>query len=61
LTNQIEYWAFRLKNEGLSIEQISKTMNMPIDFVNESIEKYYSKRFSFESYYELGIRPESYG
>jgi len=36
----MEYLAFRLKNEGLSIEQISKTTNMSIDFVNESIEKY---------------------
>lgn len=36
----IEFLVFRLKNEGLSIEQISKTTNMPIAFVNESIEKY---------------------
>jgi catechol 2,3-dioxygenase-like lactoylglutathione lyase family enzyme len=38
----IEYLAFRLKNEGLSIEQISKTTNMPIEFVNESIKKFIS-------------------
>jgi len=36
----MEYLAFRLKNEGLSIEQISKTTNMSVDFVNESIGKY---------------------
>jgi predicted enzyme related to lactoylglutathione lyase len=36
----LEYLAFRLKNEGLSVEQISKITNMPIDFVNESITKY---------------------
>lgn len=36
----MEYLAFRLKNEGMSIEQISQTTNMPIAFVNESIEKY---------------------
>lgn len=36
----IEYLAFRLKNEGLSIEQISKTTGMPIDFINESIKKH---------------------
>ena len=36
----LEYLAFRLKNEGLSIEQISKVTNMPIDFLHESIEKY---------------------
>jgi catechol 2,3-dioxygenase-like lactoylglutathione lyase family enzyme len=38
----IEYLAFRLKNEGLSIEQISKTTNMPIEFVKESIKKFIS-------------------
>jgi len=36
----LEYLAFRIKNEGLSIEQISKVTNMPIDFLHESIEKY---------------------
>ena len=36
----IEYLVFRLKNEGLTVEQISETTYMPIDFVNESIEKY---------------------
>jgi catechol 2,3-dioxygenase-like lactoylglutathione lyase family enzyme len=36
----IEYLAFRLRSEGLSIEQISETTNMPVDFVNESIEKF---------------------
>jgi catechol 2,3-dioxygenase-like lactoylglutathione lyase family enzyme len=36
----LEFLAFRLNNEGLSIEQISKTIHMPIAFVNESIEKY---------------------
>jgi catechol 2,3-dioxygenase-like lactoylglutathione lyase family enzyme len=38
----LEYLVFRLKNEGLSIEQISKTTNMPIEFVNESIKKFIS-------------------
>lgn len=36
----IAYLTFRLRNEGLSIEQISKTTNMSVDFVNESIEKF---------------------
>lgn len=36
----MEHLIFRLKNEGMSIEQISKTTYMPIVFVNESIEKY---------------------
>jgi catechol 2,3-dioxygenase-like lactoylglutathione lyase family enzyme len=36
----LEYLAFRLNNEGLSREQISETIHMPIPFVNESIEKY---------------------
>jgi len=36
----MEYLSFRLKNEGLSIEQISKITNMSIDFVINSIEKY---------------------
>jgi len=37
----LEYLAYRLKNEGMSIEQIAKTTNMPVDFVNEAIGKYY--------------------
>ncbi len=36
----LEYLAFRLQKEGLSMEQISKTINMPIDFVTSSMEKY---------------------
>lgn len=36
----LEFLAYRLKNDGLTIEQISKTINMPIDFINESIEKH---------------------
>jgi catechol 2,3-dioxygenase-like lactoylglutathione lyase family enzyme len=36
----LEYLAFRLESEGLSIEQISKTTNMPIAFINESIDKF---------------------
>ncbi len=40
----LEYLAFRLKNEGLSIEQISKTTNLPIDFVTSLIEKYKEKQ-----------------
>ena len=39
----IEYLSFRLKNEGLSLEQISKTTNMPIKFVKDSIAKYQNK------------------
>ncbi|MBP1616166.1 MAG: glyoxalase/bleomycin resistance/dioxygenase family protein [Bacteroidetes bacterium] len=40
----IEHLAFRLQNEGLSIEQISETTNMSLDFVNESIKKFNEKR-----------------
>lgn len=36
----LEHLSFRLKNEGLSIEQISKITNMPVDFVIDSVEKY---------------------
>lgn len=35
-----EHLLFRLKKEGLSIEQISKITNMANDFVIESIRKY---------------------
>jgi catechol 2,3-dioxygenase-like lactoylglutathione lyase family enzyme len=40
----MEHLALRLKNEGLSMEQISKTTNMPIDFVTGLIEKYEEKQ-----------------
>lgn len=36
----MEYLAHRLTNEGMSIEQISETTNMSVDFIIESIEKY---------------------
>ncbi len=36
----MKYLAFRLKNEGMSIEEISKTISMPFDFINESIKEY---------------------
>ncbi|MCK9245066.1 MAG: VOC family protein [Candidatus Neomarinimicrobiota bacterium] len=36
----LEYLAFRLKNEGLSVEQISKATGTSLDFVKESLEKY---------------------
>ncbi len=40
----LEYLAFRLKKEGLSIEQISETTKMSLSFVNESIEKFNEKK-----------------
>lgn len=36
----LTHLAFRLSNEGLPIDQISKITNMPIDFVGESIGKF---------------------
>lgn len=36
----LEHLSYRLRKEDLSIEQISKITNMPIDFVIVSIEKY---------------------
>ena len=36
----LEHLSFRLKQEGLSNNQISIITNMPIDFVTKSIEKY---------------------
>jgi catechol 2,3-dioxygenase-like lactoylglutathione lyase family enzyme len=36
----MEYLSFRLSNEGLTIDQISKMTYMPTDFVKNSIEKY---------------------
>lgn len=36
----LEHLAFRLNNEGLSIEQIAETTNMTLEFVNEAIEKF---------------------
>lgn len=36
----LEYLSYRLFNEGLSAEEISKTMMMPLDFVEKSIEIY---------------------
>jgi len=38
----LEHLSFRLRNENLSFEQISKITNMPIDFVIDSIDKYES-------------------
>ncbi len=40
----LEHLSYRLKNEGLSIEQISKITSMPVDFVIDSIEKYKRKK-----------------
>jgi len=40
----LEHLSFRLKNEGLSIEQISMITNMPVDFVIDSIEKFNRKK-----------------
>lgn len=36
----LEYLSYRLWNEGVSIDLISQTTNMPVDFVNSSIEKF---------------------
>jgi catechol 2,3-dioxygenase-like lactoylglutathione lyase family enzyme len=36
----MEFLSFRLNKEGMSIEQISKATDLPIDFVNRSIEKF---------------------
>jgi len=36
----LEHLSFRLRKEDLSLEQISRISNMPIDFVIDSIEKY---------------------
>ncbi len=38
----LEYLSFRLSKEGLSVEQISATSNMPVEFVKLSIKKYSS-------------------
>ncbi len=40
----LEHLSFRLKQEGLSHDQISKVTNMPIDFVLESIDRYEKTR-----------------
>lgn len=40
----LEHLSFRLKQEGLSYDQISKVTNMPIDFVLESIDRYEKTR-----------------
>jgi catechol 2,3-dioxygenase-like lactoylglutathione lyase family enzyme len=39
----LEYLSFRLNQEGLAVEQISATTNMPIDFVKHSIEMFTKK------------------
>jgi len=39
----MEFLSYRLKKKCMSIEQISKTIGMPIDFVNSSIENYKEK------------------
>lgn len=49
----LECLSFRLSKEGLSIEQISRITNMPLEFVKESIGKYklsayYHRQFSVE-------------
>lgn len=36
----LEYLSFRLKNEGLSNEEISKITNMPSDFMISAIDKF---------------------
>ena len=36
----LEHLSFRLRKEGLSVEQISEITDMSIDFVIDSIEKY---------------------
>ncbi len=36
----LEYLSYRLNNEGLTPDQISKTTNMPMDFVKVSIKQY---------------------
>lgn len=36
----LEYLSYRLKSEGLTIDQISSITNMSTDFVKSSIEKY---------------------
>ena len=36
----LEHLSFRLRTEGLSVEQVSEITNMPVDFVIDSIEKY---------------------
>lgn len=36
----IEYLAYRLSKEGLPIDKIAQTTNMPIDFVMASVAKY---------------------
>lgn len=38
----IEYLSYRLHKEGLTIEKISATTNMPVDFVKKAIEKHES-------------------
>lgn len=40
----LEHLSFRLKQEGMSYDQISKVTNMPIDFVLESIDRYEKTR-----------------
>ena len=40
----MEYLAFRLSEEALTVEQISKITYMPIEFVKTSIEKYKNKK-----------------
>ncbi len=39
----LEYLSYRLFNEGLSAEEISKTMMMPLEFVEKSIGNYSKK------------------
>lgn len=36
----IEYLAYRLRKEGLALDEIAQTTNMPIDFVMASVAKY---------------------
>ena len=40
----LEFLSFRLSKEGKSIEEISKIIGLPIDFVSESIQKMKSAR-----------------
>lgn len=39
----LEFLAYRLKNENMSIEKIAETINMTVNFVRYSIEKYKEK------------------
>ncbi|SHG05960.1 hypothetical protein SAMN05444274_1305 [Mariniphaga anaerophila] len=43
----MEFLAYRLKNENMTIEKIAETINMTIDFVKNSVEKYEERQSTY--------------